>query len=215
MASLDEDLFTDPISMSIGFIGQNSEIQWLRQLQADADEKGALGPVPSRSKAKARSPKPPGTESSQPKPKPPVANFTFYLYGEDHDIEVVVSPNELPDPVRAQQLMLLYRKTIHPSFPILPDNFEEQYWKELQPRMMDAPYQETGDWRGLMNAVFAIGAHHLQLTNVEWSAGPSEHAIYARRAMMALNIHTLVPALSSPSLSLIQVGRARSEKWCS
>lgn len=209
MASSDEDLFEDPVSMGIGLIGQNSEIQWLRQLQAEVVETRPRDPIASTSKAKVRSPEPPGIESSQSNRKPPVADFAFYLYGEDHDLEIVVNPDELPNPVRAQQLMVFYKTAIHPSFPILPDDFEEQYWKELQPRVMDERYREGGNWKGLMNVVFAIGAHYLQLANVEWNSAPLEHAIYARRAVLALNIDSLVPAFSSPSLTVIQVGGAR------
>jgi hypothetical protein len=48
-----------------------------------------------------------------------ITDSTFYLDDEELDFDMIVNPNEDPDPAVAERLFGCYLDTVHPSFPLV------------------------------------------------------------------------------------------------
>lgn len=170
---VDKDLLRNHESRATGFIGQNSEVQWFRSLKAKVEP-----PKSAESTAQLPSASPNNSSgatmhqvnashtqktSSRTTRTLHVSDYTFYLDGEDHDLDVVVDPYELPPPEVAEALLECYMKTVHTSFPILPDTFEAQFRKYNESAKRDRPYQVSESWQDTLNLVLAIGAQYSYL----------------------------------------------------
>jgi hypothetical protein len=204
----DENLFRDSVSRATGFVGPNSEIQWLRDLKTQMGN-----PIPIRSSYESPS-KLRGSnkeavmqrqEPSKPRNIVPVSDSTFYLDSGDLDIDVMVDPYELPPPEIAERLFDCYMRTIHDSFPIVPDEFEDQFRKYSHSLKQNRLFQVPEHWQATLNLVLAIGAQYSHLTQAEWRADEQDHLIYMTRAVRILGLDKIATSLHAPSLSIIQV----------
>lgn len=136
---VDEDLFQSRESRATGFMGQNSEVQWFRSLKTKLQSPGSAGPVnrlpygPPSSSNEASVRRVDASHalqtSSQPSSILHVSDSTFYLDRDDLEVDIMVDPYELSPPEIAEALFDCYIRTIHTSFPILPDTFEAQFRK--------------------------------------------------------------------------------------
>jgi hypothetical protein len=128
---LDEDLARDAQSRATGYVGQNSEVQWMRSVQRQTEHPGSdrrsqpYGPPGSGQNAvHARSyalhaRRDIATEELRQGSMKHVTDSTFYLDGEELDLHMVVDPTQDPDPDAAERLFQVYVDTVHSSFPLV------------------------------------------------------------------------------------------------
>jgi hypothetical protein len=128
---IDEDLMRSQQSRSTGYLGQNSEVQWLRSVQRQTEHTGIephdspYGPpgsdqiaISARSEALHERQDNAKDDSRQGSMKH-ITDSTFYLDSEDLDFDMIVDPNEDPDPDVAERLFGCYLDTVHLSFPLV------------------------------------------------------------------------------------------------
>jgi hypothetical protein len=128
---LDEDLMRDHESRATGYVGLNSEVQWLRSAQRQTEDTGAEpygqphGPPGStRDAASERSDalhdrRDNIQEHSRQGSMRYMNDTTFYLDSDDIETDIFVDPYEDPDPDIAEKLFNCYFETVHPSFPLV------------------------------------------------------------------------------------------------
>jgi hypothetical protein len=147
----DENLHVDECTRAIGFIGKNSEIQWLRVVATAQTERAGeeYNGIFRMRDSFARN---------------PVSSFSFWTDEESVEIDFHVDPDELPPQNTAEQLLSCYMAKVHDSFPILPRKiFEDQvrkYFTAIQNG--NAPHLNP-KWRAILNLVFAVGAKYSHL----------------------------------------------------
>jgi len=194
---LDENLLENDRARATGFVGRSSEVQWLRavalaQLERANDE--SVGQAAQR-----RASCVPGSEQ--------VSFFSYWMDGENTDLEPFIQPYEMPPPEAADRLLQCYMLKVHDSFPILPRKpFEDQcrtFFRALHngnaPRL-------SPKWQAILNIVFAIGARYSHLIKASWRADERDHLIYQARARTfglnetALVNHSDLPQIQSLGL---------------
>ncbi|KAJ4992890.1 hypothetical protein SVAN01_01594 [Stagonosporopsis vannaccii] len=209
---LDEDLLRNRESRQTGYVGQNSEVQWLRSVQRQAQNPGGepfglpYGPpgasdheIDERYKALHQR-----REENGSAPVRHVTDATFYLDSDNIELDVVVNPYELPDPEIADQLLDCYMSTVHSSFPIVPSSFEDQVRRFTFSLKQNRAFRVPDRWRALLNLVFAIGAKYSHLIGAEWQGPDRDHLVYMTRASHLLGMNDNVALTSGPDLSLVQ-----------
>ncbi|CAI6339581.1 unnamed protein product [Periconia digitata] len=194
--ALDENIHMNDRSRATGFVGKNSEVQWLRSLlhlENVADDPTMSGVAAKRKMSTVTS----GNNDQ-------VSVVTFYLDSEDVEPNSYVEPYELPDPDTAERLLGVYMEKVHDSFPILPRKlFEEQFRKYFTGLKHGAAPHLNVKWQAILNLVFAIGARYSHLIKAEWQADEQDHLVYQARARsFAWNDSTFV---QHPDLPQIQV----------
>ncbi|KAF1849131.1 uncharacterized protein K460DRAFT_280163 [Cucurbitaria berberidis CBS 394.84] len=210
--NLNEDLLRTRESRETGYIGQNSEIQWLRSVQRQA-ESGNTDPVRQRFG-------PPGASQGAANQRSDalherrqnatqgsmryITDATFYLDSDDIEVDIAVDPYEVPDPETAEHLFNCYMRTVHSSFPLLPTNFEDQFRRYLDSLRLNRPFQIPEKWRAIMNLLFAIAAKYSHLTGAGWRGDTRDHLVYMTRAVHLLGLKNTIMMISGPDLSLVQ-----------
>lgn len=209
---LDEDLLRTRESRKTGYIGQNSEVQWLRsvQRQSQSNEREPSG-LPygppgvgehasnERSKALHERRQQSGSTSALH-----VTDATFYLDSDNIELDITVNPYELPDPETAEQLLHCYISTVHSTFPILPSSFEDQVRRFINSLKQGKAFKVTNRWRALLNLVFAISAKYSHLIGVEWKGDERDHLVYMTRSSHLLGMDSAVMFTSAPDMALVQ-----------
>lgn len=185
---LDENVHENDRSRATGFVGQSSDIQWLRSFLSL--EKIERNEVSGGFLFRATNEQ--------------VSTVTYYLDHENIGLEHHVDPYELPPFDTVKVLLSVYMDKVHGSFPILPRKLLEdqcsQYFSSLGQN--SAPPLNT-KWQAALNLVFAIGAKYSQLVKANWQANEQDHKIYRARAQrLAVNASTLE---RHPDLLQIQV----------
>ncbi|CAN9480850.1 unnamed protein product [Alternaria alternata] len=209
---LDEDLMRDPHARETGYMGQNSEVQWLRSVQRQA-ERGNTDPRGQRYG-------PPGAsteaidersdalherrQNARPGSMHHITDATFYLDSDDIEIDIAVDPREMPSPEIAEKFFACYMDTVHDTFPLMPANFEDQFRRYIQASKYGHPFFVPDSWRATMNLLFAIGAKYSHLVGAEWRGDERDHLIYMTRAVQLLGLKDTLTFLAAPSLDKIQ-----------
>ncbi|RII19286.1 hypothetical protein CUC08_Gglean001950 [Alternaria sp. MG1] len=209
---LDEDLMRDPHARETGYMGQNSEVQWLRSVQRQA-ERGNTDPRGQRYG-------PPGAsteaidersdalherrQNARPGSMHHITDATFYLDSDDIEIDIAVDPREMPSPKIAEKFFACYMDTVHGTFPLMPANFEDQFRRYIQASKHGHPFFVPDGWRATMNLLFAIGAKYSHLVGAEWRGDERDHLIYMTRAVQLLGLKDTLTFLAAPSLDKIQ-----------
>jgi len=189
---MDEDRFRSRHSRATGFVGRNSEVQWLRSLKMQMENSEAPNLLGERMYGVL------GGRGLH------VSDSTFYLDSDDLEVDVVVDLYELPPVEEATRLFNYYTHTVHSSFPIVPDEFEQQFHKYLESIQRGRRYQVPDSWQAMLNLIFAIGAQYSCLTEAEPRTEAKSHLIYMTRATQLLGLNNLITALSAPTMSIIQ-----------
>ncbi|KAF2822877.1 hypothetical protein CC86DRAFT_396455 [Ophiobolus disseminans] len=213
--NLDEDLMRSLESRATGYVGQNSEIQWLRSVQRQTEHPGAEprdqphGPpgsghhaVTARSNA-LHERRDNAKEDSRLGSMKHITDSTFYLDSEEIGVDFV-DPNEDPGPDLAERLFRCYYETVHPSFPLVPDIFEAEFYKWLQARKNDGSLPVSHMWRAQLNLIFAIGAKYSHLIGADWQGDDRDHLFYMNRATHLLNFKDTAMIISCPDIKLVQ-----------
>ena len=128
---LDEDLTRNRESRETGYVGQNSEVQWLRSVQRQTEYTGnepheqSHGPpgsgqqaIGERSEA-LRVRRQYAKDNDRQGSMTHVTDSTFYLDSHDIDVDMLVDPMDFPDPIHAERLLDCYTSTVHPTFPLV------------------------------------------------------------------------------------------------
>ncbi|KAF9698111.1 hypothetical protein EKO04_003483 [Ascochyta lentis] len=209
---LDEDLHINDRTRATGFVGRNSEVQWLRTValaQSERTHQEASGGFWRRGSYV------PGIGNEQ------ISSYTFWTDSESVESNFFVDPYELPPLEVAERLLGCYMSKVHDSFPILPrKTFEDQFCKYFTAFKNGNAPNLSPKWQAILNIVFAIGARYSHLSKASWRANERDHVIYQARARaFGLNESTLtghsdVPQIQSLGLlafywlSVGQVSRA-------
>lgn len=185
---VEEDFNQTDHGKSTGFMGKNSEITWMRQLQKEAKQRSHSleGEIQSSS---AQSP-----ESEFKLPA-----FNYHLDDLGLDIADSVNPFEIPPRQQVDQLFEDYMQTVHPFFPILNRPlFSKQCYNFL-----DDGASPTNKWLAIFNMVLAIAAKHTQIINSPYCGNDQDHALYIKRAcILSMNQKAL---FDHPDLQQVQV----------
>jgi hypothetical protein len=208
--SADDDDAKNPEVVEAGFLGQISEAQWLQSLRkrVQATETVVVSPVsPVSPQASASaylifhasptSPAAPATPHTVPS--------SYYLDNEGISLADCGNPFELPPEHTATLLFLCYSRTVHASFPILPNKLEAQLQQYYTLVRSGNAIHCSEKWFALVNLVFAIGAKFSHLSQADWRADERDHIIYLSRAFNLLSMNDTVVVLSTPDLSTTQV----------
>lgn len=198
-----------------GYIGQNSEVQWLRSIQRQAERGSANSNLQRHG--------PPGTSSGAADERIKAmherrqntsqgsmhhtTDATFYLDNDDIEIDIAVDPYELPDPGVAEHLFNCYLETVHNNFPLMPEDFEDQFRRYIQSAKHQHPYEVPVKWRITMNLLFAIGAKYSQLIGASWRGDERDHLVYMTRAMHLLRLNDPLGFITAPTIDRVQAVR--------
>jgi hypothetical protein len=209
---LEEDLMRTREARETGYMGQNSEVQWLRSVQRQA-ERGNTDPDHQRYG-------PPGSSSAAinersealherrqratPGSMQHITDATFYLDSDDIEIDIAVDPFETPSAEIAEKLFNCYLTTVHGTFQLMPATFEDQFRRYIQSHSYGHPYDIPNKWRATMNLLFAIGAKYSHLIGAEWRGDERDHLIYMTRAVQLLGLKDTISFLAAPSLDRVQ-----------
>ncbi|KAI4947324.1 hypothetical protein J4E91_006676 [Alternaria rosae] len=210
---LDEDLMRNRESRETGYMGQNSEVQWLRSVQRQAERANSEDPQGQRYG-------PPGAslaaidersealherrQNARPGSMQHITDASFYLDGDDIEVDIAVDPDEIPGPDIAEKLFDCYMGTVHGTFPLMPNNFEDQFRRYIQSLRYGRPYTIPPPWRATMNLLFAIGAKYSHLTGADWRGDERDHLVYMTRAVQLLGLRDTISFLAAPSLGRVQ-----------
>lgn len=215
MEFLHEDLLRSRQSKETGYVGMNSEIQWLRSVQRqtqqtdpDPSDQRYGPPGSSREARESRSQafdhRRQHASSGNSSRVSNITDASFYLDGDDIELDIAVDPYEMPDPDIAQKLFECYVNTVHCSFPILPATFVDQFHRFIEAWERNRPYEVPDKWRATMNIVFAIGAKYAHLVEADWRGDDRDHLIYMTRANRLLGMRNTAMIIAGPDLELIQ-----------
>lgn len=168
-----EDLHVNDRARATGFVGKNSEVQWLRaaalaQLERTDDEPSAF---------QRRGSYAPGLGNEQ------ISSYSFWTDSENVDVDFSVNPYDWPQLDIAERLLDCYTSKVHDSFPILPrKTFEDQFRKYFTALANGNAPRLRPNWQAILNLVFAIGARYSHLSKETWRADARDHLIYQARA---------------------------------
>ncbi|KAL1591339.1 hypothetical protein SLS60_012083 [Paraconiothyrium brasiliense] len=176
MDHMNEDLLSNENARATGYLGKNSEVQWLKKLhhEADAERPGAQGPFgPPGTSAEAHDKRIDALHERQrkaPRLATDSSSYSFYLDREPLDVDLEVDPHELPPFETAERLFKCYMQTVQSSFPILSQKtFTKQFYHYYNSLARGAPIPLPPKWQSMLNQVFAIGAVYSHLTEADWS----------------------------------------------
>jgi len=178
--AMDEDLLRNEQSRATGYMGKNTEVQWLKKLHREADavetdsalQEGPFGPPGRSSQAfddRTNAMKKRRTKTSSPRPK--TSSCSFYLDDESLQMDIEVDPYELPPFPMAERLLQCYMQNVQSSFPIIAKKtFTRQFHHYYESVAQGTPYKLSPKWQAMLNLVLAIGASYLHLVGETWSA---------------------------------------------
>ena len=177
--AMDEDIMRNEETRATGFLGKNSEIQWLRKLRHDADNSrdnkesslaGPYGPPGETEEADAmRRDAMQRRKERNPVPRVSTSSLSFFLDDEPFDLDFEVDPYELPPFETAEPLFRLYMESIHDSFPVLAKkSITGHFYHYYAAVGRDMPYKLPRKLQAMLNLVFAIGSVYLHLIEAEW-----------------------------------------------
>ncbi|KAF2655822.1 hypothetical protein K491DRAFT_657751 [Lophiostoma macrostomum CBS 122681] len=155
---LDEDLSRDEQTRATGFVGMNSEVQWLRSIMYET----LPGPTALHDRRRSSS-------------------FTFYSDSESVLPDLPVDSNALPDPDIGELLLGCYATTVHDSFPILSKKVLAGFHKFFQAIRAVQPARMTPRWQATLNLVLAVGAKYSHLVQASWRGDEQDHLVYQAR----------------------------------
>jgi hypothetical protein len=170
---LDEDLHISDRARATGFVGKNSEVQWLRAAALAQPER----PDEESSVFQRRGSFVPGLGNEQ------INSYSFWADNENVDIDYFIDPYDLPPFDIAEILLNCYMSKVHDSFPILPrKTFEDQFRKYFKALSNKNAPRLSPKWQAILNLVFAIGARYSRVSKASWQADARDHLIYQARA---------------------------------
>lgn len=178
-----EDLMRTKQSRATGYMGKNTETQWLKKLhyEAEAPVHGFEGPFgPPGDSVQAHDERVDTMRQRRDKhPVPPIEinSCSFYLDEQPLAMNSLADPHELPPFPLAERLLKCYMSTVQSSFPFLSQKtFTRQFYHYYISISRGSPYRLPRKWRAMLNLVFAIGAAHSHLIEADWRADGTCHS---------------------------------------
>ncbi|KAJ9641099.1 hypothetical protein H2199_005767 [Coniosporium tulheliwenetii] len=213
---LDEDLNRTKESRATGFVGKNSEVQWLRRLKIQTDQPSDQG-----SDSRANNPYgPPGKSAeaagqrlqqsdkrwgsgNHSESNELISGSTYHMDMEEIILMDHIDPYEMPLEDTGRKLLDLYLTTVQAAFPIIQkDYFTKQLLQYYDRMARGKPARPYFRWLGIVNLIFAIGAKLSHLVKAEWRGDDRDHLIYFTRArMLAFNGEAII---AHPELQHVQ-----------
>jgi hypothetical protein len=208
---LDENLLQDQVPSETGYLGRNSQVQWMRALERKL-EQPVGGPsdepypllgdseeaVEQRADSFHRRRKHSGTTGR-------LVDYYFYLDNDQLNNAENVDPNVVPPREIAKSLFDSYQAAVHTPFRILDAEFETQLRTFYQMDQRSGTLNVSYKWKAVLNLVFAIGARYSHLVSADWKAGDHDHFIYMSRAVHFLGLNKITTLVCAPEKHLIQV----------
>jgi len=211
---IQEDLLqNDDADNAAGYLGRNSQIQWLRALEVKLEqpegEPAGMPYGPPGDTGEAFNERANALHARQNESENrgvDQQSFTgYYFYLDRNNIEIDIGdPNVIPSAHTAERLFEYYKKAVHSPFQILDDIFDAQL-QMFYGKQYSVTFQVCSKWKAVMNLVFAIGARYSHLVGAEWRADDRDHLVYMWRAVHLLQLDTMSTLVSHPDQSLIQV----------
>ena len=188
---IDEDLNRSAASRATGFMGKNSEINWLEQLRRRTEHSGDGVDGTDGSQMTFGSgldgfPESLGTGSEN---FHSVSESTYHCDDISLVIQDHVEAYQLPPRDVADVLLSCYLESVHPAFPILgKTTFMKQYQA-----FYNHPTLQTGPlWLAILNLIFAIAARYSRFVRIEWTTRPDdEHTYFSRARLLGLGTDAL------------------------
>ncbi|KAL8770213.1 MAG: hypothetical protein Q9209_004055 [Squamulea sp. 1 TL-2023] len=188
---ISEDLNRSAASRATGFMGKNSEVNWLGELKTrtehpDSNEEDIDG---SRTTFGLGLDGLPDGDVKDPLLTHPLNESTYHC----DDISLVVQDHvqayHLPPRDIADLLLSCYLDSVHPAFPILGrTTFVKQYQA-----FYNNPTLQTGPlWLAILNLLFGIAARYSRFVRAEWiSRADDEHTYFSRARLLGLGTDVL------------------------
>lgn len=208
---LEEDQLGDENPNHTGYLGRNSQVQWMRTLQRTLDQPfGESSDLPyaipgdsesafaKRSEAMHRRQEDTGDAG-------PLSEYYFYLDNQSLNEINEPDPNTVPPIETAKALFGNYRAAVHDPFRILDAQFEVQLHEFYQLVENGRLMAVDSRWKAVFNLVLAIGARYSHLTGADWQADSYDHMVYMSRAVGFLGLNNITALVCAPNRLLIQV----------
>jgi hypothetical protein len=146
---VEEDISQSEESRATGYIGKSSEVAWMQRLDLETRREGRTEQIPG------------DYQQHRDSAKAPIFSLNYHLDSTDISELETSNPYVLPPKALAYQLIHIYLKSVHPSFPIIrQDLFTDQVR-----RLYSAGSINPGKkWLAVFNLVLAIGSKHSTLT---------------------------------------------------
>jgi hypothetical protein len=209
---LEEDLFDDQGSTGTGYLGRNSQVQWMRTLQRkldDSKDESSDEPYapPSHDSWEASAKRSEALHARQNEPGNSGSLSEYYFYLDNQEMVEIdqVDPHTIPPAETATRLFDFYQKAVHGPFRILDDQFEEQLGTYYQVTQAGGMMNVDPKWSAILNLVFAIGARYSHLVDADWQADKHDHLVYMSRAVHFLGLKSISSLICAPDRLLIQV----------
>jgi hypothetical protein len=210
---LDEDLLGQHGSTISGYIGRNSQMQWMRTLEqklnepeAEPDDLPFAPPGKDQNAIDKRAHALHQRQArSSSKLRVSLAQCYFYLDEEDIDAFDDVDADDYPPVETAERLTEIYKEAVHAPFRILEDAFFQQLRTFYEIVQRGSVPMASSRWKAVMNMLFAIGARFSHLIGAGWQAGDRDHLIYMSRAVKALELEKFQQWTCAPDSYIIQV----------
>ncbi|CAN9415083.1 unnamed protein product [Alternaria alternata] len=206
---LEEDVLEDLGSIQMGFMGRNSQIQWMRTLQRKLDQSGGgpsdmpyAAPRGSEGASSKRSDAP-YERRKQLAGAGPLSGYYFYLDNTDINIDID-DPDVVPPVEIAIKLFESYQVAAHDPFRILDSSFEEKLQTYYRVSQRGGTMNVCVKWKAILNLVFAIGARFSHLVGCDRRADGRDHHVYMSRAVHFLGLNQTTTLICAPDISLIR-----------
>lgn len=211
-----EDILRTEDAGNMGYVGRNSQVQWLRALETKIEHPegessdisygppGAGGDAFNQ-RAKALHGRQQHSDNRQSSDNDQFLGYYFYLDKSNIDIDIG-DPHVIPSADTADRLFEYYKAVVHSPFPILGDSFEHQLHAFFKRDQSSATLVVCPKWKAVMNLVFAIGARYSHLIGAEWRADDHDHLVYMWRAVHLLQLQSINTLVTQPDQTTIQVG---------
>jgi hypothetical protein len=204
----DQDLLQGP--SETGYLGRNSQVQWMRTLQrklAQAEGKPSHlphAPPGGGDEAIAKLADAPHLHQQSFSSRP-LKDYYFYLDKDPVDNVKNVHPDIVPSAETAERLFDIYQNAVDTPFRILDDQFGNQLRTYYQLVQRGGVLNVCPKWKAIMNLVFAIGARFSQLVGADWQIDDYNHSVYMARAVHFLELEKITTLVCAPDKSLIHV----------
>jgi hypothetical protein len=206
---LDEDLLPGP--SETGYLGRNSQVQWMRTLQLKLDQaEGKFSQLPHAlhgdgDEAIAKRADAPHLHQQQSLSSRSLKDYYFYLDKDPVDNIKTIHPDIVPSAETAERLFDIYQSAVDTPFQILDDQFRDQLRTYYELVQRGGALNVCPKWKAIMNLVFAVGARFSQLVGADWQADDCDHSIYMARAVHFLELEKITTLVCAPDKSLIHV----------
>jgi hypothetical protein len=207
---LEEDLLDDQGSTGTGYLGRNSQVQWMRTLQRKLDhskdnDEPYAPPSHDSWEASAKRTEALDARRKEPGNNGPLSDYYFYL--DDQELVEIdqVDPHTIPPAETATRLFEFYQRAVHGPFRILDYQFEDQLGTYYEVTQAGGMMDVDPKWSAILNLVFAIGARYSHLVGADWQADNRDHLVYMSRAVHFLGLKSISSLICAPDRLLIQV----------